>query len=490
MSVSDTLEAASEKLSLPDESSSYKDLSPAEGIMHKTAQDNSKFSPLDMLAPPPTHNNTSKKSLLTSGETYASPHSDGLLSAGSGSGNSSIPAAGSALSVHHELQLLKEQLDQQTQQTQAAMAQLQLAREQLAAEQSARLEAQARTHQLLVHNRELLDHIAALVSHLQGTDKAANIPQSSPLMAMPQQQQQQQESSYHGEYTDSNSLEHSPVLQALGLNPQGLIENRAVTSCLPPSPLRTTFNPGGGVFNFNMPQNEYSFENQLLQRIQSLSGYTPPQYPCNYGQNLGYLSSLYGNPLMNNNYTLQPPPQKKFPSSPIPLRHSYTGSPVLDKRPSPARSNDAYQTQQQYQSQQNLQQQQQQQQQNLGFQQQQRQQSQQNLNQMPNQSNNLQVRSEMQLSRPDRKSEPRYIKPLSQMGTLTTTDSSGRVHVIVPVPSNTDDTANLLSSLHLGGDLKPNSVPTITRSTSEKVPNRSELMSQVQRTAWARHTTK
>lgn len=32
--------------------------------------------------------------------------------------------------------------------------------------------------------------------------------------------------------------------------------------------------------------------------------------------------------------------------------------------------------------------------------------------------------------------------------------------------------------------------PYITRSTSEKVPNRSELMMQVQRTAWARHTTK
>lgn len=47
----------------------------------------------------------------------------------------SLPAAGSALSAHHELQLLREQLEQQSQQTQAAMAQLQLTREQLAAEQ-------------------------------------------------------------------------------------------------------------------------------------------------------------------------------------------------------------------------------------------------------------------------------------------------------------------------------------------------------------------
>lgn len=35
-----------------------------------------------------------------------------------------------------------------------------------------------------------------------------------------------------------------------------------------------------------------------------------------------------------------------------------------------------------------------------------------------------------------------------------------------------------------------NGPPFITRTTSEKVPNRSELMSQVQRTVWARHTTK
>lgn len=58
-----------------------------------------------------------------------------MNSASGGSGSGSLPPAGSALSTHHELQLVREQLDQQCQQTQAAMAQLQLAREQLAAEQ-------------------------------------------------------------------------------------------------------------------------------------------------------------------------------------------------------------------------------------------------------------------------------------------------------------------------------------------------------------------
>jgi len=44
--------------------------------------------------------------------------------------------------------------------------------------------------------------------------------------------------------------------------------------------------------------------------------------------------------------------------------------------------------------------------------------------------------------------------------------------------------------LTVGGGTLRRAGPFITRSTSEKVPHRNEILAQVQRTAWARHTTK
>lgn len=71
-------------------------------------------------------------------ETYAAPYSDALMTStaiGNSIGSSILPPVGSPLSAHHELQLMREQLEQQQQQTRDALAQLQLVREQLAAEQ-------------------------------------------------------------------------------------------------------------------------------------------------------------------------------------------------------------------------------------------------------------------------------------------------------------------------------------------------------------------
>ncbi|KAL9905326.1 capon-like protein isoform 3-T8 [Glossina fuscipes fuscipes] len=65
-------------------------------------------------------------------------------------------------SPSREINKLKDQLEQQAMQTRQALAQLMLVREQLITETNARIEAQARTQQLLQQNRELLEHLASL----------------------------------------------------------------------------------------------------------------------------------------------------------------------------------------------------------------------------------------------------------------------------------------------------------------------------------------
>lgn len=80
---------------------------------------------------------------------------------------------GELTALKHEIQLLRERLEQQSQQTRAAVAHARLLQDQLAAETAARVEAQARTHQLLVQNKELLEHISALVGHLREQERVS-----------------------------------------------------------------------------------------------------------------------------------------------------------------------------------------------------------------------------------------------------------------------------------------------------------------------------
>lgn len=267
------------------------------------------------------------------------------------------------------------------------------------------------------------------------------------------------------EHSENCRPESSPPMQTWSLQPQGLIENQMVTSCLPPSPLRTNFNSTGSIFNCNYPTlQDATFERQLLQRLQTLIEYTP-SYSYSYQPLIQ--SNLYGAPqLINSVYSLQAPPPKKI--SPVNKMKSCTTSPILERRSSPANSSEhnkhEHLTQGSLHTNQNSQ----------------------NFRASSTSIQSVHTPTKINLHT----QETLFIKPLSQLGTLTTTDVQGRVRVIVPIPSQSqngdDDAGNLLSTLRVGDDVRPQ----ITRSTSEKVPNRSELMSQVQRTAWARHTTK
>lgn len=95
-----------------------------------------------------------------------------------------------------------------------------------------------------------------------------------------------------------------------------------------------------------------------------------------------------------------------------------------------------------------------------------------------------------------------FIMPLSHNGTLTATGNDGRVRLIVPI-SPSESTSDVGEPSKVEVDVKSNSGMTlkvpgaeslapaapITRSTSEKVPNRSEMMTAL-RAQWTRHTTK
>lgn len=62
--------------------------------------------------------------------------------------------------------------------------QVHLLKDQLSAEATARLEAQARVHQLLLQNKDLLQHISLLVKQIQDLETKMVGPNSSKLIAM------------------------------------------------------------------------------------------------------------------------------------------------------------------------------------------------------------------------------------------------------------------------------------------------------------------
>ncbi|XP_033760289.1 carboxyl-terminal PDZ ligand of neuronal nitric oxide synthase protein-like [Pecten maximus] len=131
-------------------------------------------------------------------------------------------------SVQHHVQLLQDHVEQNQHHTQVALAQVHLLKDQLAAETAARIESQARAHQLLVHNREILQHMAELVTRLheleiqvKGTSASMETllpppshlqfallpdpttPQVGPVFTP---DQQDLDSSYMGSMTDSSSF--------------------------------------------------------------------------------------------------------------------------------------------------------------------------------------------------------------------------------------------------------------------------------------------
>lgn len=95
-------------------------------------------------------------------------------SASASPSSSCLVPEGTSLSLYHQLQLMRAQMEHQAQQAQSAVSQARHLRDQLSAEATARSEAMSQNQQLIVHNRELLQHIHLLVKHIQELEKKIN----------------------------------------------------------------------------------------------------------------------------------------------------------------------------------------------------------------------------------------------------------------------------------------------------------------------------
>ncbi|XP_038827264.1 carboxyl-terminal PDZ ligand of neuronal nitric oxide synthase protein [Salvelinus namaycush] len=142
------------------------------------------------------------------------------------------------LAAHHYLQLLQQQIQQQQQHTQVAVAQVQLLKDQMSVETAARVEAQARVHQLLLQNRDLLQHLSLLVTQLKHLESKA--PGQGPgerhtagLGQGERQGHNDQESSWTTRSLSLNLKNHyslSSMDQPITSTPAGPLQKKKVTA--------------------------------------------------------------------------------------------------------------------------------------------------------------------------------------------------------------------------------------------------------------------
>ncbi|XP_035431732.2 carboxyl-terminal PDZ ligand of neuronal nitric oxide synthase protein isoform X2 [Spodoptera frugiperda] len=386
------------------------------------------------------------------------------------------------LSAQHQLQLLRERLEQQAQQTHAAVAQLLLLRDQLAAEQAARCEAQARTHQLLVHNKELLEHIAALVAHLQDRERGSSRPISAQQLTLLPQIPKNAEAfkpdnaaACNGNRTPTNTEALINLISQNTRANQNLENNNNMNfSPFCASPVQETANGAGSAPPCFGGMTNDQIQNYLISKFQNMGGFPNGGEPVPVSKpapTINYNQQFFQN-------------CNAFPSIP-PLASHYSNTDLANLLSQQGYkdiggSNEEFGNLAQAMS----------------------------VAQSENSLYSNSQQSSSKDSSPDGSSSEDgapFIMPLSHNCTLTATGEDGRVRLIVPV-SPSESTSDVVETqaepqpssssghtLRVPGQERPGTLlapaAPITRTTSEKVPNRSEMMSAL-RAQWTRHTTK
>ncbi|KAK9300900.1 hypothetical protein QLX08_006601 [Tetragonisca angustula] len=361
---------------------------------------------------------------------------------------------GELTALKHEIQLLRERLEQQSQQTRAAVAHARLLQDQLAAETAARVEAQARTHQLLMQNKELLEHIGALVGHLR---------------------EQERISSGHG--TSQSQLSGSTTMQQTTTVPDlsniGQCQRTGGQSSPweldPPSPYYYTSDPlySGGLNTMGMQGNSCSvdqlqFQTQLLERLHNISPYQSQRSPYNtpspYAMGPNLLVPPNNRPpssaqLSPSSMSLRVSQTNSFSSSPV-MTHkldNYVGNPentelkttFIKPLPCTGERNASHVIQE-----------------------------------TKSKQDRINLHDEIPPIVLDPPPQGKHSETITKQ--LSTKENSNGQGSNKKSSQNQKTLATILRT----------SGPPPSRTTSARLPPRNDLMSEVQRTIWARHTTK
>ncbi|XP_011686854.1 PREDICTED: capon-like protein isoform X2 [Wasmannia auropunctata] len=367
---------------------------------------------------------------------------------------------GELTALKHEIQLLRERLEQQSQQTRAAVAHARLLQDQLAAETAARVEAQARTHQLLVQNKELLEHISALVGHLREQERVSggHVTSQSQIPTPASMQQ-------NAAVSDLSGL--GQCQRTGGQSSPWELDPPTFPYCTyPPESLYSSGLGAMGIQSNNTVADQLQFQTQLLERLHNLSPFQPQRSPYNtpspYAMGPSLLLPPCSGPtnsaqLSPNSASLRVSQPNSFSSSPI-MAHkleSY-GTDNSDHafiKPLPC-TNDRN---------------------------------------VAHLSADVKVKQERSNLHDSSEIPPIILDPPPQgKRTDSAIKKASTKQSSMAYGMHQDNKSNLQSPKGPKGmaTILRSSGPPPSRTTSARLPSRNDLMTEMQRTTWARHTTK
>ncbi|XP_015185069.1 PREDICTED: carboxyl-terminal PDZ ligand of neuronal nitric oxide synthase protein-like isoform X2 [Polistes dominula] len=400
---------------------------------------------------------------------------------GGSGGGVGLLVGGELTALKHEIQLLRERLEQQSQQTRAAVAHAKLLQDQLAAETAARIEAQTRTHQLLVQNKELLEHIGALVGHLREQERISSGHLNSQSQMLPVSSNTTSITTTTTNTTNTANQQHSstiPDLPNLGQCCQRSGEQSlswesdpsAFTYC--PYSMDSLYHPGSlgvmGIQGNNSSTDQLHFQAQLMERLHNISPYqsqrSPYGTPSPYAMQPGFLLSPNSRP--SNSSQLSPNSISLRVSQP----NSFTPSPVMNHKldnyrttaTSIAENADIQQS---------------------SF-----------IKPLPCKVNDHNSSSlDINMIKQERYYSQDEIPPIvldpPPQGKRTDGNMVVKELSIKENSLNSNNNDKGQTQKKLNAMLRSPGPPP-TRTTSARLPPRNDLMTQVKRTTWARHTTK